>query len=91
MKNMTKIISAEDDFHQSFHCRAMNLLESTASQCEALAQRMSGLLYSGGFDVPQDKEKAKYWYALAANQGDSLAAEELKRLSKKKRFSKWFS
>ena len=45
------------------------------------AQRSLGFLYEYGFGgIAKDIEKAKYWYQLAADQGNQEAIESLKRI-----------
>ena len=45
------------------------------------AQRSLGFLYEYGFGgIAKDMEQAKYWYQLAADQGNQEAIESLKRI-----------
>ena len=46
------------------------------------AQRALGFLYENGFGgIAKDIEQAKYWYQLAADQGNQEAIESLKRIT----------
>ena len=51
-----------------------------AEQGLAGAQSNLGVCYSEGRGVPQDDKQAVFWFRKAAGQGDTEAAERLKRL-----------
>jgi len=60
-------------------------LLKAAEYGNATAQKNLGLCYYDGEGVPQDYEKAVYWFAKAENQGKDTPLEEAKRHLEAKR------
>ena len=54
--------------------------EELASNCDIDAQLYMGCLYQYGFEVKRNIDKAKFWYGLAAKQGNIEAVKQLKSL-----------
>jgi hypothetical protein len=52
-------------------------LEQSADEGSADAQDQLGALYNAGKGLPQDNDKAAYWYQKAADQGNADAQEQL--------------
>ena len=52
---------------------ALKWLRIAAEQGSLIAQNLLGLMYLHGREVEKNKQKAHYWYSLAAAQGDEKA------------------
>jgi TPR repeat protein len=58
--------------------KALYYYEIAAKAGQRDSRSALGYLYEGDFDgIPHDIDLAKYWYKLAADQGDPFAAQRL--------------
>lgn len=61
------------------YSEAVNWLTLSANQAYVRAQHRLGRCYELGRGVPRNYQQAKYWYRKAADQGDLLAQNDLRR------------
>ena len=55
--------------------KGLDLLQKSAAQDYAHAQRNMGMIYYRGEDVKQDLAQAEEWFSLACDNGDAVSCE----------------
>jgi hypothetical protein len=69
-----------DAYERKDYATVLRELRPLAEQGDAVAQFYLGLMYDGGYGVPQDYATAWGWYEKAAVQGNVLAQVALGRM-----------
>ena len=73
----TDIEQGIEAVNQGNYPEAFNIFDELAQKQDAQAQRNLAHLYINGWGVNQDISKARYWYQMAANNGDPAALHNL--------------
>ena len=60
--------------------QGINYLKVSAAQGDMGAQRLLGIKYYKGGEVPQDYKEAAKWFRLSAEQGDTVAQTSLGKM-----------
>ncbi len=81
LKFPTNSYSNEPCFDESANFMAhFNDCQKKAERGDALAQYNLAVMYDDGRGIPQDFQKAIYWYTKAAKQGDTKAQTSVARI-----------
>ena len=72
----------EMDFASGQEQSALNHYLRAANGGDIEGQRLAGLMYSGMYGLPENRDQLRYWLKKAADNGDSYAAQRLASFQK---------
>ena len=87
--NSARLEHAELDFAKQHYQSAFNRLQLPARSGDPNAQYALGYLYFYGKGVVEDKERARYWFELAAAQGHPDARNAIRMIKSSEKKFKW--